>query len=1386
MNVTTFAQTLNKRSSRITSSRTTFGTQVKSSSSSLSSINGLNFDCPEEFGYFPHPTDCTQYYVCVFGGALLESCTGGLMYSHELQTCDWPRNVGCDVSDSVAREQKQDKLHGQGQQQTLQKQQPQQQTNVPSRIRFGSAFTGPQSQQQSLKATAPPPQYHRQPSQVIQAQVHNIPPPPQLKVSPNPIITSRGQPKHVLEAQEEIAKLYADALETLPPVEEEETDRQQRVYRGQPSTVSQVQRDRDGIIHQPNLNAIPNHDKFNSYSSYGNQYSSDIINLDLNGNRLENLNVNDAKDLDLNEHKRRYKRDLGFDVEHKVQQEEQQPEQQPLTNTTQEAKFSSKISYESENAVSETETMEEIKELIKELYGPDYVTTNIEELSSLLDTKISKELEIFEYVMSSENAKKFGTMKSSESPENFVGNIPESWGSPAIFNNRPMEEASETEQNFEGLEIHRESGNSKNWDKTNSKEERMTLNQHKKRNILHNPEKVNNVDGLRSYNNLRNFQNPELAKRRDYLEDLRKSENLGDNAEHSGNSRKGDLKDSRRKMKSLENVENANNNEEDGPGPVTRKGDSKSRSKSHNDLEERTLNKIEPLSKMFTKFGELLRKSIKLENFAEIAKSKNHTITEEVNFSKENDNNDEDDLIAQETQTEYTLIHDFAIGDNPDEDAVESLRYIRQLRPYIRMGGTRTHWPFVPTHFRSVDTSPYQQQLSQSFGSVNPFLSPPSTVTYDSLNTLNSVQKQNYQNYPITFSGNYRPKVVFANSNFRIASPSPTEQYNTNEFNEFRPVLGANYFGTAGLSQSTTTSTTLRPFNIKHSDLLPYILQSLRELKEQRKKLQMQNYSYYHLGSDPLKEHSTQNPFTAFKTTTPKVLKNVQNTHISTMGGFYNNQYFNYPAKLTSTYHASNEYITTTPRAVNTSPTTTTESQYFKYNILANQKMKHYFTTLKPITYEMNTLIPATDNINIVTAPKLNTVQPVMQPHNIIIFNHSLSSSYQPFTTLLTSTFRPLNTTVKEPLRLQFNLSEFISSLGASDLAPLNPTVKGMLNYLKEVNKPQSMLNENNSHWVPKLPTSFSTTTSTTASSQKSTKNYENFINRIPNQTQKTNSIRGPTKFTTSKPDNPQANDEYYDEEDELEIGGEEDTDLPGTDADEEIQPPSQMPPYTPMSETMAPPRSQMMPPLEATANPPFNPKPTYVTGFLEATTTRKPFMINHNFQQFYQPSHAPIGNQNQIPSFINFPSDYFQEIKAKLSTPSSILKLTHFGVKPAISTKSTAVTSTAATTIKPVTSSLTSTSTTASTSTTTTAPRPRYTIRPHRVRGQNKWHSLNTVGQQTNKTLLTLDFKHNRPVHNYRKRPMAAAHIATNSATAGGNENSLMHSNADVNVPSR
>ncbi|XP_022114954.2 mucin-4 isoform X2 [Pieris rapae] len=170
-----------------------------------------NFDCPEEFGYYPHPTDCTLYYVCVFGGALLESCTGGLMYSHELQTCDWPRNVGCDATGAVVA----DDL-------------------------------------ERLNEREPPPPPPRR----------NPPPAPRLQ--PKPVVTSRGQTQYSRrEEYEKQQQLYAE-VDDLPPVEELETDRQQRVYRGQPSTIGQVQKDRDGYVSQPissgrtlNANIIP-------------------------------------------------------------------------------------------------------------------------------------------------------------------------------------------------------------------------------------------------------------------------------------------------------------------------------------------------------------------------------------------------------------------------------------------------------------------------------------------------------------------------------------------------------------------------------------------------------------------------------------------------------------------------------------------------------------------------------------------------------------------------------------------------------------------------------------------------------------------------------------------------------------------------------------------------------------------------------------------------------------------------------------------------------------------------------------------------------------------------------------------------------------------------
>ncbi|KAK3922979.1 Chitin deacetylase 8 [Frankliniella fusca] len=182
-----------------------------------------DFDCPEEFGYYPHPSDCTQYYVCVFGGALLESCTGGLMYSHELQTCDWPRNVGCGA-DSAAD------------------------TPTPAR-------------------SAPPPA-------------------PRAPLRQQPVLSREQQQQERRQRieQEEIAKqqLYA---EDLGPAEEVESDRQQRVYRGQPSSLGQVARDRDGLRHQPNTIQAPStsRDKASvvSYATQQPPYSGDALDLTL-------------------------------------------------------------------------------------------------------------------------------------------------------------------------------------------------------------------------------------------------------------------------------------------------------------------------------------------------------------------------------------------------------------------------------------------------------------------------------------------------------------------------------------------------------------------------------------------------------------------------------------------------------------------------------------------------------------------------------------------------------------------------------------------------------------------------------------------------------------------------------------------------------------------------------------------------------------------------------------------------------------------------------------------------------------------------------------------------------------------------------------------------
>ncbi|XP_036669299.2 uncharacterized protein Cda5 isoform X9 [Drosophila suzukii] len=1066
-----------KRASRVTSSRS-FGTNVKPTSS-----NGISFDCPEEFGYYPHPSDCTQYYVCVFGGALLESCTGGLMYSHELQTCDWPRNVGCELVDTSsergpARSQGQSQTHTQAQ-------------HVPSRVRFGAAFSSPGGTQ---KAPTVAPQYHRSPPQVIQAQVQHIPPPPpELRVPPNPVITSRGQPKPLIESQEDIAKLYAEAQETLPPVEEEESDRQQRVYRGQPSTVSQVQRDRDGIIHQASINAIPQSGKIASYA-FGTAYSES---LDDDKNELSHNRLDGGR--------RRKRRDLTV------------------------------------------------------------------QLTEIALTKPAG-----------------------------IGNFNDSNSSSEVM------DPDTTSALPDSSEISNSSNNSK---------ERF---------------------------------------------------------------------------------------EEAAPAVKLRKYSSK------------------------------------------ISQPKGETAME---FDYEQIANEDGELLDE--------------GEGEDDVATgESKRRPRQLRP---ISHTSSKWP--GQNYRAIDAPhppQYSQQTGYSFGTYNPYLSPPNPANTQPLYGNHNYNQltPGYQSYlhqqqqvaPAGPHPQQKPKVVYTGYNLSLPPP-PLED-------DFRPISGS-YYGAAGTGPSSP-----RPHNIQqqHSnagDLLPYLIQQLKELKERRKNLQAENFAYFHLDNQPVSPASVSGA-TSVPTASTAHYSSVDpsrpaqqvtpNGQYSTMGGFYNNQKpdqapytVNYPGKLVSHYSIGSD----------DGQRSTTESNYFQYNIVANQKMKGVLSTAKPSQLGLAafkvrppvTPLQVTQSINVVSPPNLaynrpNSLQQVPfrdfshLPVGIsYATNSTMPESYQTFTKSISTTEAPqgdLPNSKSKLTNFQFNIHEFMANLKASDLSSVNPAVNPLIKYFKQVSSDGNRNSTLRNTLVPRRPvpgstSSASTTTSTTQTpttpsslasktrfrakltvptpttptTTRALKGYENFIKGIQNQLNKQTSsqipasstspstLRVPTTTTLETVD-------YYDEDYE---------------EDEDILPPSQMPPYMPMSETMAPPRPEL-PTAAPFTESPGKARPNFQTGFLEATTTRRPFP---NFSQLNQP-----GAEAGVPSFISFPSDIFQELKQRLPhLPETST--------PQISTKVT----TTPRSMRPSSNPRPIPSSTAPTTT-----RVRYTVRPHK-RGQQKWMTMSPVqGQKDVKNL--------------------------------------------------
>lgn len=60
----------------------------------------VGFDCraqaPLPVPIFPHPTNCSQFYICdTNGNAHLQNCHADLLFSPDIQDCDIPERVTC-------------------------------------------------------------------------------------------------------------------------------------------------------------------------------------------------------------------------------------------------------------------------------------------------------------------------------------------------------------------------------------------------------------------------------------------------------------------------------------------------------------------------------------------------------------------------------------------------------------------------------------------------------------------------------------------------------------------------------------------------------------------------------------------------------------------------------------------------------------------------------------------------------------------------------------------------------------------------------------------------------------------------------------------------------------------------------------------------------------------------------------------------------------------------------------------------------------------------------------------------------------------------------------------------------------------------------------------
>lgn len=53
-------------------------------------------DDPYNPVFFPHPEECSKYFMCYNGTAIERECYYGLVWSVDKEWCDYPENVNCD------------------------------------------------------------------------------------------------------------------------------------------------------------------------------------------------------------------------------------------------------------------------------------------------------------------------------------------------------------------------------------------------------------------------------------------------------------------------------------------------------------------------------------------------------------------------------------------------------------------------------------------------------------------------------------------------------------------------------------------------------------------------------------------------------------------------------------------------------------------------------------------------------------------------------------------------------------------------------------------------------------------------------------------------------------------------------------------------------------------------------------------------------------------------------------------------------------------------------------------------------------------------------------------------------------------------------------------